>query len=88
MESKWRNIKNWFLPSNAKESEATRLLDITNEIIRKITRYAAQISESRNSAANRKEEYKNLPSYLQPARILTKPTNFRPFALAYLTLTI
>lgn len=60
IESKWRNIKNWFLPSNAKESEATRLLDITNEIIRKITRYAAQISESRNSAANRKEEYKKL----------------------------
>ena len=35
-------------------------LNITNEIIRKITRFAAQIAESRNSAANRKEEYKKL----------------------------
>lgn len=57
---KWTNFKGWFLGQNGRESEASRLLDITNEIIRKITRFASQIAESRNSAANRKEEYKKL----------------------------
>lgn len=57
---KWQSIKGWFTAAGGSESEASRLLDTTNEIIRKITRYAAQIAESRNSAANRKEEYKKL----------------------------
>ena len=57
---RWENLKNWFLGNTGRESEISRVLDITNEIIRKVTRYASQISESRNSAANRKEEYKRL----------------------------
>jgi len=57
---RWENLRNWFLGSGGRESEISRVLDITNDIIRKVTRYAAQISESRNSAANRKEEYKRL----------------------------
>lgn len=57
---RWENLKGWFLGSSGIESEASKLLDITNEIIRKITRFASQIAESRNSAANRKEEYKKL----------------------------
>lgn len=57
---RWRNLKEWFLGSQGMESEAAKLLNITNEIIRKITRFASQIAESRNSAANRKEEYKKL----------------------------
>lgn len=57
---RWENLKGWFLGSGGMESEASKLLNITNEIIRKITRFAAQIAESRNSAANRKEEYKKL----------------------------
>ena len=60
IKQKWKNLKEWFIEENASESEASRLFDITNEIIRKITRFAAHISESRNSAANRKEEYKKL----------------------------
>jgi uncharacterized protein (TIGR02677 family) len=62
IKGKWKNLKGWFLGEGSRESEAIRLFDITNEIIRKITRFAAQISESRNSAANRKEEYKKLAS--------------------------
>lgn len=57
---RWKNLREWFLGSQGLESEASKLLNITNEIIRKITRFAAQIAESRNSAANRKEEYKKL----------------------------
>lgn len=57
---RWKNLKEWFLGAQGSESEASKLLNITNEIIRKITRFASQIAESRNSAANRKEEYKKL----------------------------
>lgn len=60
IEGKWTNLKFWFLDNGGKESEASKLFDMTNNIIRKITRYAARISESRNSATNRKEEYKKL----------------------------
>jgi uncharacterized protein (TIGR02677 family) len=57
---RWENLRSWFLGSEGMESEASKLMNITNEIIRKITRFASQIAESRNSAANRKEEYKKL----------------------------
>ncbi|AFA46992.1 TIGR02677 family protein [Acetobacterium woodii] len=57
---RWDSLNAWFLGAKGNESEATRLMDITNDIIRKITRYASQISESRNSAINRKEEYRKL----------------------------
>lgn len=57
---RWKNFRDWFLGSEETESEAVKLFEITNEIIRKITRFASQIIESRNSAANRKEEYKKL----------------------------
>ncbi len=60
IKGKWASIKEWFLEENNRDSEASRLFDMTNEIIRKITRFASHISESRNSAANRKEEYKKL----------------------------
>lgn len=57
---RWESFRDWFLGSEGRESEVVRLLELTNEIIRRITRYASQIAESRNSAANRKEEYKKL----------------------------
>ena len=57
---RWDNLKAWFLGEHGNPSEAAKLMDITNDIIRKITRYAAQISESRSSAMNRKEEYQKL----------------------------
>ena len=60
IDGRWKSLKDWFLESKGYESEAAKLLNITNEIIRKITRFASQIAESRNSAANRKEEYKKL----------------------------
>lgn len=57
---RWESLNVWFLGSKGNPSEAAKLMDITNDIIRKITRYAAQISESRSSAMNRKEEYRKL----------------------------
>ncbi|WP_333860584.1 TIGR02677 family protein [Clostridium sp.] len=59
---RWESLCNWFLASSGRESESEKLLNITNEIIRKITRFASQIAESRNSASNRREEYRKLCS--------------------------
>ena len=42
------------------ENEAGRLFDATNEIIRRITRYAAQLSEKNGLGANRREEYRKV----------------------------
>lgn len=54
------SMKEWFMESGGNPSEASRLFDRTNESIRKITRYAAQISEQFTNGANRKEEYRKL----------------------------
>lgn len=62
MEGRWESICSWFLgnPGTSSGSEAAKVFDTTNEIIRKITRYAARISESSNNGANRREEYHKL----------------------------
>lgn len=57
---RWKSIVEWFAGENGKDSEAGRLFDMTNESIRKITRYATQISEQFTMGANRKEEYRKL----------------------------
>ncbi|UZQ52343.1 TIGR02677 family protein [Clostridium kluyveri] len=59
---RWGSLYNWFIAPAGRESEAEKLLNITNEIIRKITRFASQIAESRNNASNRREEYRKLCS--------------------------
>ena len=57
---RFESLKDWFVSDGNKESEVVKVFDTTNEIIRKITGYAARISESGGSSANRKEEYKKL----------------------------
>ncbi len=56
---RWNSIFNWFV-GGERESEVNRMSDITNDIIRRITRYAQQIGEMHNLGANRKEEYRHL----------------------------
>lgn len=57
VKGRWNSMKEWFLGENGKESEALLVFDTTNDIIRKITRYATRISEQNNQGANRREEY-------------------------------
>lgn len=57
MKGRWASIEEWFVSKNNKEAEAVRVFDATNEIIRKITRYATRLSEMSNMGANRREEY-------------------------------
>ena len=41
---RWQSLEEWFTGTDGKDSEAAKVFDTTNEIIRKITRYAARIS--------------------------------------------
>ena len=41
---RFQSIYDWFVPENGQENEAGKLFDATNEIIRKITRYAGHRS--------------------------------------------
>lgn len=59
---RWISINKWFVGVNGK-NEVQHMADITSEIIRKITRYAQQISELHNQGASRKEEYKLLADF-------------------------
>ena len=40
---RYQSIYDWFVRENGQENEAAKLFDATNDIIRRITRYAAQI---------------------------------------------
>ena len=57
---RYASIHAWFVADAAGESEASRLFDATTEIIRRITRYAAQLSERNLMGANRREEYRKV----------------------------
>lgn len=59
---RYQSIYDWFVGENGKENESGKLFDTTNEIIRRITRYAAQLSEKNALGANRREEYKKVAS--------------------------
>ena len=60
IKGRWESISEWFSGKNGMESEAGKVFDKTNEIIRKITRYATRISEMSNQGSNRREEYRKL----------------------------
>lgn len=64
-QGKWHSLYRWFVGED-NINEMDRLNDITNDIIRKITRYAQQIVEMTNRGSNRKEQYEHL------AKIFTK----------------
>lgn len=57
---RYQSIYDWFVASGGGENEAGKLFDATNEIIRRITRYAAQLSEKNAFGANRREEYRKV----------------------------
>lgn len=56
---KWNSFSKWFFNKNG-ISEGERLLNATNHIISKITKYASSLMELRGNMINRKEEYKYL----------------------------
>lgn len=57
---KWESILDWFVSREGKEAEINQVFQTTNEIIRKITRYASRITEQSGHGVNRKAEYAKL----------------------------
>lgn len=57
---KYMSLESFFVGDAQRESELELILNMTNEIIRRITRYAATILEQMNQYSGRKEEYKTL----------------------------
>ena len=68
LKGRFESIRGWFAGRNGSESEAVKVFDTTNEIIRKITRYATRLSEQNNSGANRREEYRKLATMFAKCR--------------------
>jgi len=56
---RWQSLYNWYVGQDT-ISEVERMSDVTSEIIRKITRYAQQISEYQHFNINRTEEYRHI----------------------------
>ena len=67
-QGRWESIVEWFSGKDGAESEAGKVFDTTNEIIRKITRYAARISEMSSQGSNRREEYKKVARIFHECR--------------------
>lgn len=57
---KWINFKRWFVGDKTHASEVVNIEEKTNEIIRKITRIANQIAESKGNANVKKAEYRKI----------------------------
>ena len=61
---RWINLNNWFV-GRGDTNELNRMYDMTNDIIRRITRYAGAIVSRGHQNANRKEEYRHLAKIFQ-----------------------
>ena len=55
---KWQSLSNWFVPTDKHPSESQKVMDITDEVIRKIIQNAALIVQIQNWGISRKEDYK------------------------------
>lgn len=59
---KWIELQNWFVKKPDIECDVDVLLLETDKSIQLISRYALQLTEMKNNARNRKEDYKKLAS--------------------------
>lgn len=57
---KWESLKRWFLSENGEECESSKVLAITNDIIRSIIQNAALIIQLQNWGVSRKEDYRHM----------------------------
>lgn len=56
----WHTLKSWFISNQTKESEYSRILDITNDIIHRIIQNAVLIIQLQNWGISRKKDYEKL----------------------------
>lgn len=69
---RYGSLRNWFVGLGGGDNEAGKLFDRTNDIIRRITRYAAQISEQNGLGVNRREEYRKVAELFLGCRDLSQ----------------
>ncbi len=55
---RWNSVSDWFLSTEQHPSESQKVLDITDEIIRKIIQNAALIAQLQNWGISRKDDYR------------------------------
>lgn len=55
---KWMSLKNWFLPHSGQPSESSRVMAITNDVIRSIIQNASLIVQMQNWGISRKDDYR------------------------------
>ena len=55
---KWQSLSDWFISTDKHPGESQKVMDITDEIIRKIIQNAALIVQIQNWGISRKEDYK------------------------------
>lgn len=55
---KWKSLVSWFVSDGKHPSESQKVLDITDEVIRKIIQNAALIVQMQNWGVSRKDDYK------------------------------
>ncbi len=60
IKGQWRSLCAWFGISAGQRSEAERLLQITDSVIRRLTRLAYCLAETQNSLVSRRREYQHL----------------------------
>ena len=60
IKGKWVSLKNWFISSESRKSECRQVLDITEEIIRKILLDAFFLTQKQSWGINKKEDYRKI----------------------------
>ncbi len=55
---KWQSLTDWFISTESHPSECQKVMDVTDEVIRKIIQNAALIVQLQNWGISRKEDYK------------------------------
>lgn len=53
----WNSLKRWFISEQNKPSECSQVMEVTNEVIRKIIQNAALIVQIQNLGVSRKNDY-------------------------------
>ncbi len=53
----WNSLKWWFVPEHGKTSECSQVMEVTNEVIRKIIQNAALIVQLQNWGVSRRDDY-------------------------------
>jgi len=62
IQGKWYALKHWFISHDGRPSECSQVLEITDEVIRKVIQNAALIVQLQNWGISRKDDYKKFIS--------------------------